>query len=192
MKHDTLFVDEATKKTMEFINEGIIDSVSGALRSTDVLKTIEKLADEISGKFGMMQKTSDHILEKMEGLERLPENILSSISKDVQKNRRELTKAISEAQSAQLQEIDSLKIAIANVLSKLGEAATRNNNAVTGQIKSLEKKIDIITENQNHDSRRLEEIAEKLDYLSLPFYKRIMKKPRKGNDSLPDTNKEDK
>jgi len=122
MKRETLFVDEVTKKTMDFINDGIIDSVNDVLRSTDALKTIEKLAGEISVK-------------------------LNTLIKDMKKNQRELMKAISEAQSTQLQEI-----------------------------KSLEKK--------------LEEIAEKQDYLSLPFYKRILKKLRNGNDAPPDINEE--
>jgi len=123
MKHETLFVDETTKKTMEQINEGIIDSVSEILRSTEALSSIEKLAGEISGKFDAFQKTSDDISERMKDLEK---------------------------------EIDSLK--------------------------------STVIENQNRNSRLLEEINKKLDYISLPFYKRIMKKQQKENDIPPDAN----
>jgi len=162
MKHETLFVDETTKKTMEQIHEGIIDSISDGLRSTAALSSIEKLAGEISGKFDAFQKTSDDISERVKGLER---------------------------------EIDFLKNTINNVLSHLLEAAAENNDVMIAQIKSLEMKIDVIStviENQNRDSRLLGEINEKLYNLSLPFYKRIMKKLRKGNDIPSDANKENK
>jgi ABC-type transporter Mla subunit MlaD len=193
MKHDTIFVDETTKKTMEFINDGIIDNVREVLQSTNALQTIENLAIEISSKFDKLQKTFDHVLEEMKGLEQLPENIQSLIN-DAQKNQQELIKAVTEAKLAQLQEIESLKNAIVDVLSNMDKTATKNNDAVTGQLKSLEKKIadiSIIIETQNRNSRRLEDIVEKLDYLSQPLFKRIMNKPRKENDSSPDANKEE-
>jgi len=144
MKHETLFVDEVTKKTMEFINDKFLDRVNDVLRSSNALNSIEKLAGELSGKFDMFQKT-------MEGLS---------------------------------QEFDSQKNTIINVLSHLHEALAENKDAMIEQIKSLEMKIDAIStviENQNRNSRLLEEINEKLDNLSMPFYKRIMKKFRKEN-----------
>ena len=155
MKHETLFVDDVTKQTMEYINYEILNRVNEILRSSNALDSIEKLAGEISGKFDMFQKT-------MEGLS---------------------------------QEFDSQKNTIINVLSHLHEALAENKDAMIEQIKSLEMKIDAIStviENQNRNSRLLEEINEKLDNLSMPFYKRIMKKLRKGNDTPPDADKEDK
>jgi len=144
MKHETLFVDDVTKQTMEYINYEILNRVNEILRSSNALDSIEKLAGEISGKFDMFQKT-------MEGLS---------------------------------QEFDSQKNTIINVLSHLHEALAENKDAMIEQIKSLEMKIDAIStviENQNRNSRLLEEINEKLDNLSMPFYKRIMKKFRKEN-----------
>ena len=169
MKHETLFVDEVTKKTMEFINDEILNRVNNVLRSSNALDSIEKLAGEISGKFDTLQKA-------IEGLDRLPENIRSSISVL-------LMNELSNMEEVTVKNNNAVKDTIA-----------KNNDAMTAQIKLLEEKINAVStiiENQNRNSRLLEEINEKLDNLSMPFYKRIMKKFRKGKDTPSDTNKED-
>jgi len=196
MKRETVFVDEVTKEAMGFINNEFINSVNDVLRSNNALETIEKMSGEISVKFDSMQKTYERILRDMKDL------------------KRDLTKTVDESQSSQLQEINSLKVAVIHMLSEIEETMDKNINALTGQIKSLEiksdeipaiikkateeiieKNIEKVIENQNRNSGRLEEIAGKLDYLSLPFYKRIFKKKEKretgGNNALPGTSKED-
>ena len=184
MKHETLFVDETTKKTMEQIHEGIIDSVNDVLRSTNALNSIEKLADEISGKFDTLQKTMEDLKQEIDSQKSTIINVLSH-----------LHEAATENNDAMTREIDSLKSTIINVLSNQEEAAAKNNDAVIAQIRSLEMKINVIStviENQNRNFRLLEEINKKLNYISLPFYKRIIKKFQKENDTPSDINKEDK
>ena len=156
MKHEELFVDETTRKTMEYISDGISDSLNDFLRSSDALKTIEKQISEI--------------LKGIEIVKKLPESTQSVIRDTQKKNQQELSKKLSESQSL-------LVDAVKNALSDLAKSIAGNQKALIAQIKSLDAKIEA-------NSRRLEEIAEKVDYINLPFYKKIAKKPGKNQPEV--------
>ena len=116
-------VDEATKKLMDDINNGIVEVIEEA------------------------QETAQQELEGM----------------------------LSEVQTLQTKELKSLKASVVGKLSKLDEKADA---------------IALLVENQNRNTQLLEEIAEKLNYLSQPFFKRLFQKPQRGNKPTPDINKE--
>jgi len=247
----TLFVDEATRRTMESINEGIRDSLEDFLQSSDALKTIEKMIGEIPGRFDRMQKASDSIskevekqireisnkfdktqkvldgiTKEIENLKIMPENMQSTIKDLQKKSQQELAKKLSDAQSLQTEELNSLVIKVKDSLSEFGKSTANNNKAAIGQIQSLESAIKDSQEKTRQDldslkntikdellelgksaannhktaigqiqsldarveanSRRFDEI-EKLIYLSLPFYKKMGKKP--DGDKNPPENK---
>ena len=112
-----------------------------------------------------IEKQMNEISKGIDTLKKLPESTQSAIKDTQKKNQQDIAKKLSESQSL-------LEDAIRSALSDL---AKNNNKALIGQIKSLDAKM--------------EKIAEKVDYLSQPFYKKIFKKPGKNK---PKANKEKK
>jgi methyl-accepting chemotaxis protein len=170
MKHElTLSVDEATKKTMEQINEDICNSLNEAIQSNSTLQSVDKLTSGISGKMDEILASNSENL-----------NAVGSLSESQAKQIGDLKKAIDK---------------LTNGISELGEIVAENHRIVTKQIQSLETKINdisLIIENQKSNSKRLDEIIEKLDYMNLPFLKKITKKRQNDSEIQAIPNKEEK
>jgi len=198
---------------MEYISDGIRESLDDALQSSDAIKTIDRLMDEMSrnvvreiissnaenkdaidrlgGRLDGMQKASISILETVardcksisEAVEKSSERTLSQIKGTQKKVHLELGAKLSEARALQSAEFDSLKKSIKEESAALNKAITENHEFMRGQIQSLDAKIGIVTET-------MEEIAKKLDYLCLPFYKRTRRNLHGGDKNPSKTNKE--
>ena len=101
-----------------------------------------------------------------------------SVDEMTKKTMDYISEEICESLNDSLGAINKLVSELFGKLEELGQTS-----------KSISEAQSKIIENQSRNTQLLEEITKKLNYLSLPFYKRIGKKNR-SNKTAPDTNKE--
>ena len=101
-----------------------------------------------------------------------------SVDEATRETMYHINEGISDSLGEALEPTNDLINEMSGKADKILSSSTDNLNVING----IKEAVSVIIENQNRNARSLEEITEKLSYLCLPFYKRML--PRRLNESI--------
>lgn len=167
-----LNVDDTSKKLMEEIR----DSISGdILRKLDEYKVILKDIQENPIDISNLSEKSD--IEKIKKyLDRLNENIedsLNNINKKINGQKDIIVEAVlNNSTKNDFNSLVAIVNNIKNELEKIKDSANKKEQYINDKINNIEKE-------QSNIFQKLNSMEATLEYLSLPFFKRLFSRRKK-------------